>query len=169
MPLVVSPGGYRVLERVHSLTWGTPDPVELRTRNGTKLLLDLAILYEIVHLPGDRDFGPYKVKTRGYMHTVQTADEAEIFAYHWHPSSNSHETGPHLHIGSSALNPAGVLRKKMHIPTGRISVEETLRFCISEIGVEPLRDDWLPVLADGEDLFRMYRSWSSDPREQDKS
>lgn len=43
-----------------------------------------------------------------------------------------------------------------------MSVEEVLRYCITEIGVTPLRTDRQPVLADSEDLFRLWATWGAD-------
>jgi len=48
-----------------------------------------------------------------------------------------------------------------------MSVEEVLRFCIEQIGVEPQRTDWNPVLADSEDLFRMWATWGADKQPGD--
>lgn len=139
--------------------------MKVRGPHGDILTVDLSINYEIVHIPHDRDRGPYKVSTRGYMHTVRTIDEAEVIGFHWHPDGK--EDGavvrtPHMHIGSTQLRPAGVISNKHHIPSPRMSVEEVLRYCIVEIGVEPLRTDWKSVLADSEDLFRMWASWGGE-------
>ncbi|WP_127501656.1 hypothetical protein [Actinoplanes solisilvae] len=148
---------------MHTLTWTNAEPVPVQCLNGEIFALDLAIQYEIVHLPTDRDRGPYKVSTRGYMHSVQTLDEAEVIAFHWHPGGKSHFTDPHMHLGSTQLNPAGVLSKKHHIPTARMSVEGVLRFSIEQLKVEPLRDNWSSVLSDSEDLFRMWATWTAAP------
>lgn len=158
-PLIISPGGRGVLGRVHSLTWDEAEPVRVRGPEDDVLTLDLSIQYEIVHIPQDRHRGPYKVSTRGYMHSLQTIDGAEVIAFHWHPDGKSDVQDPHMHIGSTQLNPAGVITKKHHIPGRRMSVEEVLRYCIEQVGVEPLRPDWKPVLADSEDLFRLWATW----------
>jgi hypothetical protein len=43
-----------------------------------------------------------------------------------------------------------------------MSVEGVLRFCIEQLRVEPLREDWSPTLADSEDLFHMWATWGGD-------
>ena len=43
-----------------------------------------------------------------------------------------------------------------------MSVEEVPRYCIDQVGVAPLRPDWEPILADSEDLFRMWATWGAD-------
>lgn len=138
----------------------------MRGPEGDILTLDLSLQYEIVHIPHDRDRGPYKVSTRGYMHAVHTIDGAEVIEFHWHPHGKSDVLDPHMHMGSTQLQPDSVITKKQHIPAPRMSVEGVLRFCIEQIGVEPLRQDWSPVLADSEDLFRMWASWGADRNRQ---
>jgi hypothetical protein len=71
-PLVISPGGRQLLGRVHTLAWNEAEPVRVRGPEDDILTLDLSIQYEIVHIPDDKDRGPYKVSTRGYMHALQT-------------------------------------------------------------------------------------------------
>jgi hypothetical protein len=56
--------------------------------------------------------------------------EERLFAYHWHPTGASPVTWPHLHV----LDPASALRK-VHLPTGRISLEEVLRLAVVEFAV----------------------------------
>ena len=73
---------------------------------------------------------------------MQTIDGAEVIAFHWHPNGRGDADAvstPHTHIGSTQLNPAGVISKKHHIPGRRMSVEEVLRYCITEIGVDTER------------------------------
>jgi hypothetical protein len=41
-----------------------------------------------------------------------------------------------------------------HLPTGWLAVEEVLRFCIVDLGVEPLAEDWDQVLADSHQRFQ---------------
>lgn len=158
----MSPGGKNQLNRTHILTWHGAEPVPVQGPRGEIVTLDLEIEYEILHIPEDRERGPYKVSTRGYMHAVQTIDGGEVIAFHWHPNGHSHVKDTHMHVGSTQLIPDGVLSKKHHIPAPRMSVEGVLRFCIEQIGVEPLRDDWASTLADSEDLFHMWATWGGD-------
>jgi hypothetical protein len=155
----VSAGGRHEQNRVHALTWAGFEPQPILGPANEVYTLDLSIQYEIVHLPDDRDRGPFKVSTRGYKHTVRTVDGAEVIAFHWHPDGKSDVTDPHMHMGTTQLNPSGVISKKHHIPAPRMSVEGVLLFCIEQLKVEPLREDWSPVLADSSDLFKMWASW----------
>jgi len=168
-PFIISAGGRHTVGKVHSLTWPNFEPVPVQGPKGEIVTLDLAIQYEILHIPRDRVRGPYKVATRGYMHTVQTIDGAEVIAFHWHPDGNSDVRDTHMHVGSTQLNPGGVLTKKHHIPAPRMSVEGVLRFCIDQLGVEPLREDWSMVLADSEDLFHMWATWGGERAPDERS
>ncbi len=158
IPLLVGPDGRRILGKPHTLLWNGGKPVSLKTKN-SRIGLELAMRYEIVHVPDDPERSPYKVRTSGYLYSIQSADGAEVLSYHWHPFGNSAVSWPHLHIGAVALAPEGLITKKAHLPTARISLEQVLGVCIAELGAIALRDDWQQVLADSEDLFKLRRTW----------
>jgi len=49
-----------------------------------------------------------------------------------------------------------VMLNDWHLPTGYVTVEEVLRFCIVDLGVEPLAPDWHEILE------RSYRRFKHD-------
>ncbi len=103
-----------------------------------------------------RHLGEWKVKTDGYAYTI-TADEAlsqEVFAWHWHPNSRP---DTHLHVGRGNREFGSF--GKMHVPCGRVSVEEVVLFAINDLGVTPQRGDWEAVLGDSLSRFRQFRTW----------
>ena len=51
-----------------------------------------------------------------------------------------------------------VLTNKLHVPTGRVSVERVIRSAI-ELGVEPIDDEWDKRLDESEGPFMRYRTW----------
>jgi hypothetical protein len=67
-----------------------------------------------------------------------------LSAYHWHPAGRSPIVLPHLHLGGDVARPKFTT---VHLPTGRIALEEVLRFAITELDVRPLRGDWATVLS----------------------
>lgn len=148
--------------RVAALAFGNGPFVDIgRSWRGAQLQLSLAIQYEIVDDPDD---GPYRVTTRGYIYGVRESRTGDdVVGYHWHPRGSSHARVPHLHVGSAAITPDGVLTPKSHLPTARVTLESVIRLCIEEFGVEPLRPDWDQVLRDSEDVHKMFRSWSDVP------
>lgn len=106
------------------------------------------------HLEKDHRFtGEWKVKTDRYEYTVSFSEtlEPELLAWHWHPGSKVDK--PHLHarLGGSLA--------KAHLPTGRVSFEEVLLCLIHDLGVKPVREDWVGVLGETEARFAEYRTW----------
>lgn len=43
---------------------------------------------------------------------------------------------------------------ELHLPTGYVPVEELLRFCIVDMGVRPLSNDWHEILSDSYERFK---------------
>ncbi|MDP9471178.1 MAG: hypothetical protein M3Q71_11005 [Chloroflexota bacterium] len=148
------------------------DPVPLRTRHGRRgLLLSVAQWYVVRHFPEDPSVpdadrrGPYKVSTTSYDYSILDEDEHELLAWQWDPRGKGTKPFPHLHIGAGVgavhlgemVEPLPV--DKMHIPTGRVLVEDVIRSIIEEMGVEPLRSDWDTILRDNTEAFRRGRTW----------
>jgi len=131
--------------------------VLLKVAQGYRIGLSLFMWYEIIRTDTDR--GPWKVRTAGYMYTVQSEAGDEVFSYHWHPQGESPVTYPHLHMGHVKLDPDGMLLQKAHLPGGRVSVESIVRLLIQDFGVIPLREDWESVLDSGEETFTRWRTW----------
>jgi hypothetical protein len=49
---------------------------------------------------------------------------------------------------------------KLHLPTGRVSIEAVVRFLIEDLDVVPRRRDWSAVLDRHEEAFRRSRTWA---------
>jgi len=89
-------------------------------------------------------------------------DGRELIAYHWDTVGASSVTTPHMHVGSTLAHPGvskplrELVRRfgKAHLPTGYVTLAELLRVAITDLGVEPLRDDWQTVLGDAERVMR---------------
>jgi len=138
------------------------DPLRLRTTPPPAVYLSLGQRFEIVRDDAVTD-GPYRVHTREYWYQFSLEDGRELFAFHWTPDAadSRQRRYPHLHVGVALLLPetpilSGVLHKR-HIPTGRISIENIVRFAIEELGAEPLIDTWHDVLDQGQQQFNSYR------------
>lgn len=155
----VTPGGKSEKGRQHGILL-TGDAnggyARLSGKHGLEMLARLR--YEIV--PDDRDsYGPLRVTTKAYDYSIQTADKSKIIDFHWHPAGSSCVTFPHCHIGGAQLRDDAVLTRKMHVPTGRITLEYAIRFAV-EIGCEPHNDRWEKVLEGTEAPHLQFRSWS---------
>jgi hypothetical protein len=90
----------------------------------------------------------WSVQTIEYIHelsVVRDHRQVELIAFHWHPDPGQRIRYPHAHLGYGA----GDLRHgldKAHIPTGRLTIADAVRFAITELGAEPLREDWDSIL-----------------------
>lgn len=122
--------------------------------------------YEIIN-DTDRgpEYGPWRVTTRGYMYSVDDADGRELIAAHWHPTTPGPHTSPHMHVPNDMVSEAGYFLSREPLPTGRITFESVVRFTVTNIGVEPLCDDWAERLLLAETPHRLYRSWHERPEE----
>ncbi len=95
----------------------------------------------------------WHVSTTAYYYRLARTD-AELLSWHWHPSAGV--SYPHMHV-SGEVPP---LTRRMHLPSGRVSIESVLRLLLAEWGVPPRRDDWSQVLGDAESGFLEHRRWS---------
>ena len=48
----------------------------------------------------------------------------------------------------------GVSLNDFHLPTGYVTIEEIIRFCIIDLAVEPLSNDWNAILDDSYEQFK---------------
>jgi hypothetical protein len=77
-----------------------------------------------------------QVRVRRYNYRIADANDQEVVAYHYHPGRHGHH---HLHVPRGPLPKAGY-------PTGGVSPSQVIEFCIDELGVPALRQDWSNVL-----------------------
>ncbi len=132
-------GGYRPSDEPHAATLNRGVPVRLHGHDRLGLLVSL--YYRIVEDSSIQ--GPWVVRTAAYYFALTDSDDKELLTYHWHPAARSAVTWPHLHLGAFSHG-AGLSRA--HLPTGRIALEQVLRLGISDLGVQPRRQDWSAVL-----------------------
>jgi hypothetical protein len=147
-------GGYHPSEKPHTVFISDGLPVALAGPGHLKLRL--VHHYRIVQVPDERD--RWKVSTAGYFYALDDSRDQEIIAYHWHLEGRSPIRFPHLHVGPGA----GCQREDLaaaHCPTGRVLVDEFLRFAIVDFQVEPLRPDWRDVFTEAQRDFERRRTW----------
>lgn len=133
---------------------GGPIAASLGTNFGE---LDLSVL-QICDSEEQPD-GLHRLRTAAYTYTLtpQGSDEPAIrWEYlrtrpdpeaRW---ARHHVQGPFL-IG---LQMGGVSANALHIPTGFVTVEEVIRFCIADLGVNPLSNEWNERLEESYTLFK---------------
>ncbi len=95
---------------------------------------------------GSRD--RWQVVVTEYSYTILDVEtDRELLAFHWHPHVPV-SAFPHLHLESGLDVRADFVG--MHVPSGRVSLEDIVRFLIREFGVQPRRTDWAQVLDETE-------------------
>ncbi|MGI8945053.1 MAG: hypothetical protein ACR2GL_02285 [Thermoleophilaceae bacterium] len=153
-------GGYRPAARPHALVLADGDPQPLR--GDASLALRVAQQYRIVEDTEPR--GPWKVQTAAYSYVVNRGEQ-ELLAYQWNPAGDGRVTRPHLHVGAAVGELTGDFHR-LHLPTGRIALEDVLRLLIEELGVQPLREEWSEVLDAAQSGYERWRTWSSSSGER---
>jgi hypothetical protein len=130
----------------------------LNLRTGQTLSLELYHRYIVSEVEGDR--GPWTASTVEYVYELGDQGGDLIAAWHWHPATTRADDvsqWPHLHAYGA---PDPLTLNKLHLPTGRVSLEAIVRFVIEDLEVVPRRSDWASVLEQHEQEFRRVRSWS---------
>jgi len=112
--------------------------------------------YRIVRAEGQR--GPWKVTITAYHYTVEEASGTEIISFQWHPTGSGALPYPHVHLGHAAAVGRAEL-EGAHIPTGRVALEQVLRFAIEAFKLQPRRTDWRDVLFGTRRRFEQWRTW----------
>ncbi len=158
-----SEGGKNNLHQDHNLyITGHGDDDFVHLKGAPALDLRARMVYRLIEDPRP-GYGPIRATTRSYDYSLRLTTGERIVDYHWHPGGNSHEERAHVHIGSSQLMPHGVIAKKSHLHTGRITFESVIRTAV-ELGATPLHADWESRLEAAEGPHVRHRSWSIDPR-----
>ncbi len=139
------------------------DPVSLRAPAGgpSGLFFDVAHVFAIVEAERIRFRHQWRVTTRMYEYRLLDYHFEELLVYHWQPGLDFEGPDhPHLHV-SSALNVQGdavthheIDLDKLHVATGRVSLEAIIRMLITEFRVAPQRHDWRETLDRTEATFR---------------
>lgn len=117
------------------------------------------IEFRLIHgyaLTQDED--GWRAHTTSYSYNFQLDNGREVVVHHFDPRQRSKVKTPHLHVrGLTTPLPLS----KAHFPTGRVSIEEVIRFAVTELGVHPRYGDgvWQALLAETEQEFFVARRW----------
>jgi len=86
-----------------------------------------------------------------YNYTIEHPSEGEVVSFQWHLGGETGIDFPHVHIGPAMSRRDSAVRAgeahKIHLPTGEVSLADVLRLAITELEVEPRRDDWEALLS----------------------
>ncbi len=141
----------------------TGDPAALASRasagKNSGLSLDVRHTFSIVPA-GDQDIERgWRVTTEEYEYSLVDRDGVEALVYHWNPTAKRGPTYPHIHV-SATINPMVNHQTrqtfhldKIHIPTGRVSLESVVRLLIRHFGILGRHRDWSARLDKSELVF----------------
>lgn len=138
-------------EKPHVLFLGEGEPVALKARDQRAISLTMIMGFQVV--PAGGELGKYKVKTTSYFYQI-LKDESEIICYQWHPEETPKIWFPHIHVKGEL--------SKIHLPTGRVSIEEVIRLLIVEFKIVG-KSGWEDVLRETQRKFERYRTWANIP------
>lgn len=107
----------------------------------------------------------WKLRTVEYRYRVQgTPDLNDEDCFRWEYVAreirDSQHCRHHLHLqGDYTLGPwRTVPLARVHLPTGWVTVEEIIRFLITELGVPPKEPRWEDLLRESEEHFKTWTS-----------
>jgi hypothetical protein len=156
-------GGYHVRAEPHTLVLNDADRINL---NGARdLSITVSHDYEIIENPEGEQ--PWRCHSRGYIYHVYEGGRP-IYGWHWHPGLGTDITYPHVHpylldvceedaCAMEILNFRSMA--KVHLPTGRVSLEGVVRFLIRDLGVQPRLSQYREILDHREAAFDAHRTW----------
>lgn len=104
------------------------------------------------------DAGTHTLRTLSYRYTI-TPDGQDEPLLRWEyvrfPGEDQaycrhHFQGP---IQVTIGNDQSISLNDWHLPSGPVAIEDVLRFCINDLGVQPLSEDWDALLRESADGF----------------
>lgn len=137
-----------------SLGWAK-GPLQLKCSEGEQLWLD--VTQELTKPSPNED----KISTLAYIYSILDSEKQPLIGFHYHPDDNDESiTYPHIH--AYATEDARFKRLNLHrrhIPSGRVPLEDVVRWLIAELRVNPLRDSWDTDLIETRQKFMASQSW----------
>lgn len=95
-----------------------------------------------------------RVATNGYQYQIAVGEQP-LLEFHFHPGRRV----DHCHVHVSAEPRAWPTLRKVHIPTGRVAVEDVLMLLITDLGITA-RPNAMLRLAEQRRRFERLQTWS---------
>jgi len=103
------------------------------------------------------DDDDFRITTVRYIYVLWRDKDERIIDWHYHRRKNS-SFQAHLHVRDDSKRTSHNLVNK-HIPTGRVPLEDVIRFSIQETNISPRESEWSAILEETEAIFRNNRTW----------
>lgn len=105
------------------------------------------------------DDGRHRLRTEEYRYTVgeRHADEPTLRWEYRRERGDPDAMWCRHHVQGTVpicLGSGELTLNDLHVPSGFTTIEEIIRFCIVDLGVQPLSDSWNEVLDDSYDRFK---------------
>ena len=101
--------------------------------------------------------GKLVTSTQGYLYQVIVGSDA-VIEFHYHPAQRA----DHCHVHVAGALP-GFDLNKIHIPTGRIAIEDVILLVVNDFDVKPKRG-WQKALAAERNWFETNQTWGGARR-----
>lgn len=95
--------------------------------------------------------------TRGYQYQVIMGTDA-VLEFHYHPEQRVDHC--HVHVGGVL---PGLDLNKIHVPTGRIAIEDVIVLLVQDFGVKAKRG-WQKALTAERHWFETNQTWGGGGR-----
>ncbi len=137
----------------------------LKRKDGSKLFLELDQHVQVLKVNTDKG-ARYRVSTVRYIYAIWKSPDDCLVGWHYHPDLDV--AFPHVHVydkTDEAQKMAGCkpfMLNGMHMPSGRVSLEEVIKFAIIELEVIPEKkraEDWEKILSETGDRFETNKTW----------
>jgi hypothetical protein len=132
------------------------EPAKLPRKNGNPLFIDITQTYLIVETADG-----FKAQTTAYSYGILAKEGdgfREILQFHWHPKTTKNLKWPHMHVVGNTYD--GDL-SRVHIPTGRLAIEDFIRVLIRDFDVKARLsyEDAKKILTKNKAAFCESASW----------
>jgi hypothetical protein len=127
------------------------------TQGRTRVALSLRLHHRTVQVTVSPRRWEVRTVAYGYQFDDPDDPRREIAGYHWHP----HVQGiayPHVH----ALD-APAATRRLHLPTGFVTLRDLLTFAMRDFDVRPVRADWQAALEAADAALRASLQWAAVP------
>lgn len=149
--LTISAGGTSDPDRLHG--WVLGDGSGIRSGSWT---YNARMTYRFL-----KEDNVWRVTTRGYSYGLSYGSE-ELWRMDWHPISRvSPLPFPHLHLNYRGLLPDDTDTSKQHLPTGRFTYEDSIRWA-GFFGFPLAHSDAFERLNLAEERHLEHRSWGGN-------
>lgn len=132
----------------------------VKRQDGSRLQIDIN---QEIETPTEAN--EFRVSTKYYLYSIADENTDDLVGFHYHPElTDDPILYPHIHAYAKEDSRYKTLNlHRRHIPSGRVPLEDVIRWIIDELKVVPARQDWDDVLKRARETFKANHSWTIKP------